>query len=100
MKHFALTEHETIVESQKRVKEQLEALPHHILGHARTFHEHMEFFVGRGGLQVGGTDVHSVPEGLKKLLDDITGAEKIGDWIKQEILQDRGCRPVSPHHLM
>lgn len=83
-----------IDEHNKRLQEQLEALPRKILGHARTFRDHMEYFVGRGSLGVSGADVNSVPDTIKKLLDDITGAEKIGDRIKQEILQDSDSRQV------
>jgi hypothetical protein len=36
-----------------------------------------------------------VPSGLKRLLDDVAGTEKLGERIKQEILRDEDARRVS-----
>ena len=42
---------------------------------------------------LGGMD-QTVPGGLKKLLDDIAGTEKICERLKSEVLQDQDARRV------
>lgn len=36
-----------------------------------------------------------VPESLRKLMNDITGAEQLGKRVKEEIMQDEDVRHVS-----
>ncbi|KAF7309023.1 Tandem pore domain k+ channel [Mycena kentingensis (nom. inval.)] len=74
-----------------RTQTQLEALPHKILADAKTFHEHLSYFVGSGN-KPGVDSGEDLPPGLQQLMDEITGAEKIGERIKSEILQDEDAR--------
>ncbi|KAL0957982.1 hypothetical protein HGRIS_000159 [Hohenbuehelia grisea] len=76
-------------EAETRTQAQLEALPHRILEHARSFHEHVQYFVGGHHHAQGGS---AVPAGVRKLMDDIAGAEKLGERIKEEVLQDEDAR--------
>lgn len=78
------------------MKERLEALPAQILHQARTFHEHVQYFVGQGSTSGSGMNADSpVPESLRKLMNDITGAEQLGKRVKEEIMQDEDVRHVS-----
>ncbi|KAJ7474538.1 hypothetical protein B0H11DRAFT_2035816 [Mycena galericulata] len=78
-------------DSHTRTQAELEALPHKILADAKTFHEHLSYFVG-GGNKVKVDSGDDLPPGLQKLMDEITGAEKLGERIKREILQDEDAR--------
>lgn len=81
-------------DSHARAQTRLEALPHKILADAKTFHEHLSYFVGSGNkLTVDSGD--ELPPGLQKLMNEITGVEKLGERIKREILQDEDARHVS-----
>lgn len=85
---------DALKESHTRTQTQLEALPHKILADAKTFHEHLSYFVGSGNkLTVDSGD--QLPAGLQQLMNEVTGAEKLGDRIKKEILQDEDARHVS-----
>ncbi|CAK5272536.1 unnamed protein product [Mycena citricolor] len=88
-----LSEHISSEELHQRAQVQLEALPHKILNEAKTFHEHVSYFVGLGPNGKPGVDVgDELPPGLQKLMDEITGAEKLGERVKREILQDEDAR--------
>ncbi|KAJ7034543.1 hypothetical protein C8F04DRAFT_1101323 [Mycena alexandri] len=89
------SEHQTpddlLKEMHTRTQTQLEALPHKILADAKTFHEHLSYFVGPGNkmnVDLG----EDLPPGLQQLMNEITGAEKLGARIKREILQDEDAR--------
>ncbi|KAL4264001.1 two pore domain potassium channel family protein [Pleurotus pulmonarius] len=73
---------------QEQTKAQLEALPAKILHHAQVFQEHVQYFAGNGNT----SNEIAVPDGVKRLMDDIVGAEKLGKKIKAEILQDDDAR--------
>ncbi|KAJ6470255.1 hypothetical protein C8R47DRAFT_1325312 [Mycena vitilis] len=75
-------------EVHTRTQAQLEALPHKILADAKTFHEHLSYFVGSGKVDTG----DELPLGLQQLMNEITGAEKLGERVKREILQDEDAR--------
>ncbi|KAF7348617.1 Tandem pore domain k+ channel [Mycena venus] len=78
-------------EVHTRTQTQLEALPHKILADAKTFHEHLSYFVAAGNkMNVDSGD--DLPLGLQQLMSEITGAEKISERIKREILQDEDAR--------
>ncbi|KAJ7074969.1 hypothetical protein B0H15DRAFT_45155 [Mycena belliarum] len=74
-----------------RTQTQLEALPHKILADAKMFHEHLSYFVGPGN-KVAVDSGDELPPGLQQLMNEITGAEKLGERIKREILQDDDAR--------
>ncbi|KAF7291980.1 Tandem pore domain k+ channel [Mycena indigotica] len=78
-------------DAHDRTQTQLEALPHKILADAKTFHEHLSYFVGSGN-SAGMDSGEDLPPGLQQLLNEITGAERIGERIKREILQDEDAR--------
>ncbi|KAJ8688704.1 Potassium channel, variant 3 [Pleurotus ostreatus] len=59
---------------QEQTKAQLEALPAKILHHAQVFQEHVQYFAGNGNT----SNEINVPDGVKRLMDDIVGAEKLG----------------------
>ncbi|KAJ7868633.1 hypothetical protein B0H14DRAFT_2729837 [Mycena olivaceomarginata] len=90
-----LSEHQStddvLKEVHTRTQTQLEALPHKILADAKTFHEHLSYFVGAGNkVKVDSGD--DLPPGLQRLMNEITGAQKLGERIKREILQDEDAR--------
>ncbi|KAJ6608227.1 hypothetical protein B0H10DRAFT_1816320 [Mycena sp. CBHHK59/15] len=86
-----LSMEDALSESHIRVQAQLEALPHKILADAKTFHEHLSYFVGPGNaISTGSGD--DLPPGLQQLMAEITGAEKLGERIKREILEDEDAR--------
>jgi potassium channel subfamily K, other eukaryote len=82
-------------------QQQLEALPQEILRHAKAFHDDVRYFIG---MRVMGDAAHEhlgeegsqgeVPETLRSLLSDITGAERIGERVRDEILKDDDARKV------
>ncbi|KAJ7056198.1 hypothetical protein C8F01DRAFT_993501 [Mycena amicta] len=78
-------------EVHSRTQLQLETLPHKILADAKMFHEHLSYFVGSGN-KPGVDSGQELPPGLQQLMNEITGAEKIGERIKREILQDEDAR--------
>ncbi|KAJ6572157.1 hypothetical protein B0H19DRAFT_1132741 [Mycena capillaripes] len=82
---------DVLKEVHTRTQTQLEALPHKILADAKTFHEHLSYFVGAGN-KVNVDSGEELPQGLQQLLNEITGAEKLGERIKREILQDEDAR--------
>lgn len=79
-------------ESEGKAREKLERLPHQMLRNARAFQQHVHFFVGPDAKATG--NLGDVPEGLKRLMDEISGEEKLAERIKQEILQDESARQV------
>ncbi|KAJ7484324.1 hypothetical protein FB451DRAFT_81760 [Mycena latifolia] len=82
---------DVLKEVHSRTQTQLEALPHKILADAKTFHEHLSYFVGPGN-KVTVDSGEQLPPGLQQLMNEITGAEKLGERIKREILQDEDAR--------
>lgn len=78
-------------DSQKRAQEHLEALPHKLLGHARVFNDHVQYFTG-GSQGAANADL---PAGLKKLMEDVMGSQKLAEKIKGEILEDQDAKNVS-----
>ncbi|KAG6857041.1 hypothetical protein H0H87_010395 [Tephrocybe sp. NHM501043] len=84
---------EALSDSQKKVAGHLEALPAQVLQHARTFGEEVQYLIEQDVAITQGQD--GVPEGLKKLMDDVAGMEKLGEKIKEEILGDPDARHVS-----
>ncbi|KAJ6600011.1 hypothetical protein DFH09DRAFT_628154 [Mycena vulgaris] len=78
-------------EAHTHTQTQLEALPHKILADAKMFHEHLSYFVGPGN-KVTVDSGDQLPPGLQQLMNEITGAEKLGERIKREILQDEDAR--------
>ncbi|KAJ7154605.1 hypothetical protein C8R46DRAFT_1117876 [Mycena filopes] len=94
-KRPAFSEHQSTQDVLKdvhtRTQTQLEALPHKILADAKVFHEHLSYFVGAGN-KVTVDSGDDLPPGLQQLMNEITGAEKLGERIKREILQDEDAR--------
>ncbi|THH32071.1 hypothetical protein EUX98_g2126 [Antrodiella citrinella] len=75
----------------------LESLPADIIRQARTFHEHMQFYVKyEHGLAPEDKDrpqrQAKAPQELRALLDEIAKIEGIGEKGKREILQDEDSR--------
>ena len=81
-------------DTHKRVAEQLEALPRQIIRHVRAFTENMQYLMKP---EVLADKNETVPDGLKRLLDDVAGTEKISNRIKREILRDPDSRRVSSY---
>ncbi|KNZ81641.1 Outward-rectifier potassium channel TOK1 [Termitomyces sp. J132] len=75
---------------QKRVSSHLEALPTEVLKHARTFGEEAQYLIDPNVRLT--QDREGVPEGLRKLMDDVAGVERLGERIKEEILRDDDAR--------
>jgi hypothetical protein len=91
-----LSTEDALNEAHTHTQTQLEALPHKILADAKIFHEHLSYFVGSGNkVKVDSGD--ELPPGLQQLLNEITGAEKLGERVKREILQDEDARHVSAY---
>ncbi|KAJ7249438.1 hypothetical protein C8J57DRAFT_1521927 [Mycena rebaudengoi] len=82
---------DVLAESHSRAQATLEALPHKILADAKSFHEHLSYFVGPGNAIRQGT-ADELPPGLQQLMNEITGAEKLGERAKREILEDEDAR--------
>jgi len=99
--HNAAQEGQTkgIPETFQRAQAHLEALPGHILHHAKTFRTYVRLFVNDGnhsstqGDGVGGID--EVSSTLRGLLDEIALLGGISRATKEEILRDRDARHVS-----
>jgi len=71
-----------------QAQQSLENLPGQVLEQTRVFHRHIQYLV------------QAEPEGtvtpdLKRMLDDISRAQKLDERIKNEILQDEDARNVS-----
>ncbi|KAJ7746481.1 hypothetical protein DFH07DRAFT_832698 [Mycena maculata] len=82
---------DALTEAHIRTQNELEALPHKILADAKTFHEHLSYFVGSGNNMTVDSG-EALPPGLQQLMNEITGAEKLGERVKREILQDEDAR--------
>ncbi|RDB30378.1 Outward-rectifier potassium channel TOK1 [Hypsizygus marmoreus] len=80
---------DALSDSRERVRGQLEALPGKVLHHARTFDENVRYLITPETVD---PSEEAVPDGLKQLLDDVAGVEKLGKRIKGEVLQDRDAR--------
>jgi predicted metal-dependent hydrolase len=83
-----------LAESKQQAQQSLEDLPHQIRKHIRTFHQHFQFFAGPNA-KANVENLSEVPENLHKLMDDISGTERLAERIKKEILQDENARHVS-----
>ncbi|TCD59999.1 hypothetical protein EIP91_010926 [Steccherinum ochraceum] len=91
---------ETVLAVKEMAQRDLEELPGEIVRQARTFHQHMQFYVKQGhGIGVGEDgqkedDDHKakVPQDLRDLLDEIAKIEGISGRGKREILQDDDAR--------
>ncbi|EEB95832.1 hypothetical protein MPER_05141, partial [Moniliophthora perniciosa FA553] len=79
-------EHEAV----HHAKQRLEQLPRQIIQHCKAFHDHMHFVSSPP--RINGKEPEKMPRGIKKLLEDIAGAEKLESRIQNEILQDRDTR--------
>jgi potassium channel subfamily K, other eukaryote len=98
-------QHKRISDSHKRAQESLEALPGHVLQHAKTFHTYIRLFVddanildsqnGGNGNPVASGGMAEVSGALRKLLDEIAILGNIGKARKEEILQDPDARHVN-----
>jgi hypothetical protein len=96
---------EIISDSTRRAQECLEALPRHVLRHAKTFHTYVQLFVDDGnilGTRSGGSTkamthggMAEISGSLRKLLDEIAALGGIGKATEQEILQDPDAKHVS-----
>jgi potassium channel subfamily K, other eukaryote len=89
-------------QARRNAETLLEALPREILGHARSFHEHVRYVMSqpsgpgdRNRRGRSGSVADDIPDGLKRLLDDIANTEKMSDNMKREILEDEEARNVS-----
>ena len=88
----------------RRAQETLEALPGHVLRHAKTFHTYVQLFVDDGnilGTRSGGSTRAMTHGGmaelsgtLRKLLDEIAVLGGIGKATEEEILQDPDAKHV------
>ncbi|KAF8581278.1 voltage-gated potassium channel [Ramaria rubella] len=72
--------------TRENAKRELEALPSKLLNHAKTFHEHIHYFLS----STNGSD--PPPQTLHKLLDEIAESEHMDARLKQEVLGDDGAR--------
>src|ERR1700722_6945468 len=79
-------------EPYNRAQQQIDSLPIEILRRTQVFREHVQYFVGPG--RKGKDVLKRMPVGLKQLLCDITDVEKIGERVKEEILQDDAAKQV------
>lgn len=84
--------HAPFPDGQKRVQERLEELPRKILGHARIFHDDVQYFLAGGSQDAGDAEL---PVGLKKLLKDVFGSQRLAERIRGEILKDPDTKHVS-----
>jgi hypothetical protein len=86
-----------ISESRTRAQEILEALPGHVLRHAKTFHTYIRLFVDDTNTLKGSASGGSaeVSVNLRRLLDEVAALGGIGNGKKEEILQDPDARHVS-----
>ncbi|KAG5651636.1 hypothetical protein H0H81_007979 [Sphagnurus paluster] len=75
--------------AKKHADTQLEALPQKFLKHARTFGEEAHYLIQPEALDI---NKEAVPRGLKQLMDDVAGVERLGERIKDEILRDSDAR--------
>ncbi|KAF5383291.1 hypothetical protein D9615_005020 [Tricholomella constricta] len=80
---------DALSDSRKRVDSQLEALPAKVLQHARTFGEEAHYLIEPEALDI---NKEAVPDGLRQLMDDVAGVERLGERIKDEILRDTDAR--------
>ncbi|KAF8522657.1 hypothetical protein JB92DRAFT_3094201 [Gautieria morchelliformis] len=72
--------------TREQAKRDLEALPTELLNHAKTFHEHIYYFLN----SMNGSE--PPPQTLNKLLDEIAESEHMDARLKQEVLGDDGAR--------
>ena len=92
--------------ARETAQEELEDLPTEILRQARSFHEHLQFYVKHGQLgyeqrvMPGEESKMRVPRELKALLNEIARLEGIRDKAKREILQDEDARKVCHYRFV
>lgn len=88
--------------AKEAAQRELEGLPRQIIQQARTFHDHVHFFVnsGAGVAEEAATQKNTtVPKELRELLDELAEVEDLGERVKQEIMEDddtRNVRTLSP----
>ncbi|GJJ10621.1 hypothetical protein Clacol_004848 [Clathrus columnatus] len=70
----------------EHAKRDLEALPGELLSHARTFHDHVYYFMS----SLDGDE--PIPAPLEKLLNEIAESEHMADGLRKEVLRDDGAR--------
>jgi len=68
-------------------------MPQELRRQARSFNESVQYLMNEPGA-VGLMEA-DMPDGLKQMMNDVTGVEKLGERIKKEILKDPGARNVS-----
>jgi hypothetical protein len=81
-----------------RTKTGLEALPNKIIHIVASLQSRIQYFFGPCGAVKSsgqGARVREVPEWLKKLLDEIAGADMMSEKMRQVILCDQEARKVS-----
>lgn len=84
--------------AKEAAQRELEGLPRQIIQQARTFHDHVHFFVnsGAGVAEEAATQKNTtVPKELRELLDELAEVEDLGERVKQEIMEDDDTRNVS-----
>jgi len=74
----------------EHAKRDLEALPGELLNHAKTFHEHIYYFLN--GVDGG----EGPPPTLQRLLEEVAESEHMDDALKLEVMEDDGARKVCP----
>jgi hypothetical protein len=65
-----------------------------ILQNARTFHEQVQFFIGKVHHRGEGGVLGRLPPAVRELLDDIAGPEPLGEKILADVLHDDNVRKV------
>jgi len=76
--------------SQKRAEEHIATLPDELRRHAQSFGESVQYLISEP--KTAGLLDEEMPDGLKQLMNDIAGVEKLGERIKGEILKDTNAR--------
>ena len=81
---------EALEDSRRRAEGHLATLPQELRHQAWSFNESVQYLMNDPGAV--GSDM---PDGLKQMMNDVAGVEKLGERIKREILKDPGARNVS-----
>lgn len=84
---------EALEDSRRRAEGHLATMPQELRRQARSFNESVQYLMNEPGA-VGLMEA-DMPDGLKQMMNDVTGVEKLGERIKKEILKDPGARNVS-----
>ncbi|KIM78217.1 hypothetical protein PILCRDRAFT_599929 [Piloderma croceum F 1598] len=94
------TRTDEIANVHREAQESLEALPNHVLRHAKIFHAYIRLVIDdtntlythKGSSARVNGDVPDLSGHLRRLLDEIAGVGGIGRFTKEEILQDPQAR--------